>query len=948
MMDAIVRATCPTCGSGLRIPVQWIGQTVKCKKCGAIVRSKPKAVKLPDGNGTAESAALDATTPLPRPDHANGSPHGAPHGAPPVGEFDFSRPAPLNDEPFPLPEPSAPPAPEEDFDMLGGGGASPAMPMPPGYPYPAQPGYPPPGGYAPPPGYPYGPQPGYPYAPPPGYGMPGYPYPLPPGYAPPGGYAAPAPGYPYGPPPDAANPNGMPPASSAAPLPGQPQHALPNGPTKPSAAGRPPLPGPGAYANPNAQRPGPAPSPMPLPDPVPPSNEFKTDARAVSARRYRRQSGKEKVVWLAIFLLMTGLLGSGGIYAYNYLNEKSGTDKKDLSDPIKLVERLGSSDQAERDVAMKALRELGPKAENALKVGVKSDNPEIVKRSGELLAALSGATASTSTPASSAKAASGFPRRLLFIHISKYMFLNPLTASAPGAQDKTKSFALKLTHELRVPNSDKDNSSQLFFLSDTAPPERGGSIQVPMKNVVTGACEKFFETSRAQDHIVVYFGGHALEKDGKTYLAPIEGDLDEPETLIPLEEFYAKMQACKATQKVVIWDVCRFNPETGRLRPGAEPMTETLAKSLAAAPPGIEVVMTCQAGENAMEFVNLVVEREAKAQRFTGSAFLESAYFVSSKNTKAKAPNPGDPIPVAEWIASVGARVSAMTAVTKEQFKQTVKIEGAPPASFAAYNPEEAVARRFELPQPPKGTSVAEIKRIESEFHVPPIDREVQDLAFGDLPFKEEVMKDYKFDVPFEEMMKDKEKYKFQLTVLQALKEVSDLWSNSEKVSLRSSIGEVNDNLKKELFKEMEFWAIGSAKLALASEDLKGIAELKASQPKRWQAHYDYARAVVNTRLAYMNEYDKLLGDVRTETLPPLDKALGQDQYRLVHTDKMKSKKDVQKIAEEAQEAFNLIITEHKGTPWALQAKRERSFPLGLMWRPSASSAPEAAEKPGK
>jgi hypothetical protein len=67
---------------------------------------------------------------------------------------------------------------------------------------------------------------------------------------------------------------------------------------------------------------------------------------------------------------------------------------------------------------------------------------------------------------------------------------------------------------------------------------------------------------------------------------------------------------------------------------------------------------------------------------------------------------------------------------------------------------------------------------------------------------------------------------------------------------------------------------------------------------------------------------------------------LGQNQYRLVSSEKMKSKKDVLKLAEEAQEAYSTLITQYKGTPWALQAKRDKAFSLGLFWRPSTDGMP--------
>ena len=52
---------------------------------------------------------------------------------------------------------------------------------------------------------------------------------------------------------------------------------------------------------------------------------------------------------------------------------------------------------------------------------------------------------------------------------------------------------------------------------------------------------------------------------------------------------------------------------------------------------------------------------------------------------------------------------------------------------------------------------------------------------------------------------------------------------------------------------------------------------------------------MVKARLAYLNEYNKLMGDVRTETLPQLDKAIGQDSYKLASSEKMKSKKEIQR-----------------------------------------------------
>src|SRR5262245_37779334 len=66
VMDTTVRATCPKCRSTLRIPTLWVGQMVRCKKCHAVVRSKPRRdddTPRPASNGTAEAAPLGQPVP---------------------------------------------------------------------------------------------------------------------------------------------------------------------------------------------------------------------------------------------------------------------------------------------------------------------------------------------------------------------------------------------------------------------------------------------------------------------------------------------------------------------------------------------------------------------------------------------------------------------------------------------------------------------------------------------------------------------------------------------------------------------------------------------------------------------------------------------------------------------------------------------------------------------
>src|SRR5436309_1752093 len=81
--------------------------------------------------------------------------------------------------------------------------------------------------------------------------------------------------------------------------------------------------------------------------------------------------------------------------------------------------------------------------------------------------------------------------------------------------------------------------------------------------------------------------------------------------------------------------------------------------------------------------------------------------------------------------------------------------------------------------------------------------------------------------------------------------------------------------------------------------------------PRRWQAHYDYALAQLQCRLAFLNEYDLALGNVRTDVLPDLDAAKGHNGFRLVPAEKMRSRKDVAQLAEDAHERFAKVAADH-------------------------------------
>ncbi len=518
-----------------------------------------------------------------------------------------------------------------------------------------------------------------------------------------------------------------------------------------------------------------------------------------------------------------------------------------------------------------------------------------------------------------------FPRRLLFIQISNYTSLNPLGPNDPSKPEQTKVAAFQLAQVLKVPTQ-KD--SQVYLVTDSPPPP---GKNLPTREVVVGAYERFLDSSKPDDRIIVYFGGHALEVDGKVYIAPIEGDRHLPKTLIPLQDFYSKLKACKAIQKVVIWDVCRFNPDRGRPKPGSEMMTPSLLKALASRPEGVEVVVTCTAGEHALEFANRQIE--PSGPRYSGSAFLEAMRFIIERNrTVGVVQVPVDPILVTEWVAVIGMRVSEVAGSQEVGMKQTVRYYGNKDGK------SDKTADPIETPVSSK-SSHALVQAIVEEFRLPPIKNIKPAIVLTEYPYKDDAMAAYKSDISLEEIKKNKQKREFCNATLNAFQTIREVWAVKPKgggLQQRDSVTvPITNTLKNSIKKELEAWAIGITRLEQVGLELEKISGQKKSQLRRWQAHYDYVRATVKHRLAFMNEYDKLMGDVLTETLPPLDKTLNQSSYKLISSEKMKSKKDIQKLAEEALEAFDGVIAEYKDTPWAIQSKYEKSVPLGLVWQPS-------------
>jgi hypothetical protein len=665
-------------------------------------------------------------------------------------------------------------------------------------------------------------------------------------------------------------------------------------------------------------------------------------------------------------------------------------------------------------------------------VGVVAVKPDLLKKlTGPGTTEVVSTEPNSSSKSSNAPVGSGtaFPRRLLSINVNNYLFLNPLqygestsNATTPGARRDLHTAISRLADGWKIPRE------QIFELSDTLPADEvkadKPAAKLPLKDIVQESVKRFCESSRPFDRIVILFTGHAVEKKGEAYFAPVEGELSNEESLVPIAEIYKYLESCPAQQKLVIWDVCRFDPGRGNERPSAGKMTAKLEKALhESAPEDVSVFTSCSQDQYSYEFDYAEIE----SKPIFGSIFLNQIFYASSAGALSKGTGkagagiqtPEDAIPVqnfvdyltkqTEWFAkelvptveSVSEETDEMPEEkkkeekkpepkkkeeakvepkkkevantepkkkdeAKEEMKKDDKDEMAkeempkeapkpkknkksmiqsPKFTLAKKTKETPIDLamapiKMELPNPPAIADATEVKAIFEEIRIPAIKASQQakqssfDTAF---PFTAETIASYKSDVTSVALLKaNPEKFKLRLAVLEVVQEFQTKLGKEN--SLRDQIrGESNDAAKREILQEQRGPATQQFILEELKMKLEGLKKEREAEPsKRWQANYDYLLAQVKLRLAYLSEYNLILGKVRKDELPPLDPALKHKGWKLAAVEKMKSPKEIRDMVDEAKEILNGLIENHPNTPWAVLAKREKNISLGLEWQASS------------
>jgi hypothetical protein len=526
-----------------------------------------------------------------------------------------------------------------------------------------------------------------------------------------------------------------------------------------------------------------------------------------------------------------------------------------------------------------------------------------------------------------------FPRRALIISVHNYLYANPVHygSPGPGAHDM-----IHLREKLAQENGFKIPIPQIALLSDGASEK---DARAPMRPVIEKTLTSFLQTSRPQDRIMVFFIGRGVEIKGEAYLVPIEGELDNAATLIPLKWFYDQLAACHARQKVFVVDISRFSPTSGQERPDDGAMTKKFAEALQKPPAGVQVWSVCSAEQHSYETDNA-----------PAGAFIEGLYQAS---VQGKIQRPNDSF----QLEAMKERIDDYLAreLKPRKLEQVSFLAGEEPANGVAYDPKEPMPPTPTLAAAPDNKeNAALVKALLEEVGTPPIkpSAQAQEIRYSSLPpFDKEVLKKYQddgeMDAPLRKAIHNARVVLWAISTQgvpkslqgettaakmkqgKTLEVILNVLENGERAPAPGQ-----ENRKKdEIANNERDVARIMGRLSEAQEDLENVKEMRAGSPKRWQANYDFVLARVQAQRAFLYEYQSALGRMRKE-FPERDPKL-YGGWRLAATTGLQGDATGKKLSRESRKLLEKVAKDHAGTPWEVLAKREKLTALGLEWQPT-------------
>lgn len=516
-----------------------------------------------------------------------------------------------------------------------------------------------------------------------------------------------------------------------------------------------------------------------------------------------------------------------------------------------------------------------------------------------------------------------FPRRALVISANNYLYFSPVHFGLPLPQSRNPHTLLsQLNRGLRFP------LNQTLLVSDAAPRDPSP----PVKGVILETLKGFLSSSRAGDRIVVAFIGHYTEME-EVFLVPVEGDREDKNTLIPLADVYKQLQECPARQKVLILDVCRFNPSRGLERPGSGlaevpegkdegSLGPKLDAMLQAPPPGVQVWSSCSPWERSIEYDNAYLQN---------GVFLEALQEVMTRGLDGVIQKPEESIPVVALVEKVNARMKQLLDPLGK--KQVSRLTGVEAVSSVAYDPDAPAAPEPKVKMPAGAGEYASEKQVQDILNVtsvPPIKLTRPEMtlrAKSMPPFEAKTLAMYPLD---------SKETEFRTTIKKAQKVLQESMTGRRLQEEYSKPAANAADRFKESLKDIQTRQVAPVQSMLEEtlDELKAqdTKEARAAETsKGWLATADYIKARLESQIAYLYEYQAALGAMRKD-FPPLDENV-HNGWRLAAIKTVAGDGTGKRLARDAEKIFEKMIKDYPGTPWEVLARRDRLTSLGLEWQ---------------
>jgi hypothetical protein len=306
-----------------------------------------------------------------------------------------------------------------------------------------------------------------------------------------------------------------------------------------------------------------------------------------------------------------------------------------------------------------------------------------------------------------------------------------------------------------------------------------------------------------------------------------------------------------------------------------------------------------------------------------------------------------DLVPVDTILASISDHMTREIEKRKGS-KQAAFMAGQPPADGAEVDRSEAPASIPALPIVKPG-DLTLVKAIMQDITLPPIktgEGTSSDVSFAMLPpFPQDVLKKYQGgDLPADHKLRAAvHEARVTLWSVSTAKPPAEIEAEVKALRGRLSVdlsvmrdrygkpgaGDAETAFKARIFEDSKAMAPLVARLENALDKLREVGDEKENAPPRWQANYNFMLARLQAQLAFLEEYQGLLGQMRKD-LPEHDANL-HTGFRMASSEKANDATS-KKLVRNARKIYDDIAKENAGTPWEVLSKREKLTALGLAW----------------